>query len=200
MNKLPVYKTEGIILKSADWGDLDRLLTIYTRGYGKIQARAISARKKDSKLNGLLQNFTCSQFLLAKSKTIDIVTDLSVINSYNYLHGNLESLSYAWYFSELIDKLIPAPERDEDVWRLMARAFEVLNDPPETLCVAGIKDGEICVKGENLPKIKVLFEDKLVEFLGHGKMVQLKPAQRLDHLQSLTGERLNAQKFLAQIN
>ncbi|MBU2264709.1 recombination protein O N-terminal domain-containing protein, partial [Patescibacteria group bacterium] len=51
VNKLPVYKTEGIILKSADWGDLDRLLTIYTRGYGKIQARAISARKRDSKLN-----------------------------------------------------------------------------------------------------------------------------------------------------
>ncbi|MFH1385638.1 MAG: DNA repair protein RecO, partial [Patescibacteria group bacterium] len=104
MNKLPIYKTEGIILKSADWGDLDRLLTIYTRGYGKIQARAISARKRDSKLNGLLQSFTLSQFLLAKSKTIDIITDLSVINGYNYLHNNLESLGYAFYFSELIDK------------------------------------------------------------------------------------------------
>jgi len=194
-----VYKTEGIILKTADWGDLDRLLTIYTRGYGKIQARAISARKNDSKLNGLLQSFSRGQFLLAKSKTIDIVTDFEVADSYQYLRGHLENLGYAWYFSELIDKLISAPERDEDVWRLVARAFEVLSDPPEALCVAGEKGGKVCAKGENLPKIKVLFEDKLVEFLGHGKMGYLKSIQRLNHLQSLAGDSLNAQKFLAQL-
>ena len=188
MNKLPVYKTEGIILKSADWGDLDRLLTIYTRGFGKIQARAISARKKDSKLNGLLQNFTYSQFLLAKSKTIDIVTDLSVMNSYNHLHANLENLGYAFYFSELVDKLIPAPERDEDIWRLIARAFEVLNQ-----------------KRNDLPKIKIAFEDKLVEFLGQPSLklwLASHPtsAQRLNYLQSLAGEPINAQRFLAQLS
>ncbi len=185
MNKLPVYKTEGIILKSADLGDLDRLLTIYTRGYGKITTRAISARKKESKLNGLMQSFTHGQFLLVKSKTIDIVTDLSVIDSYHYLHANLESLGYAWYFSELIDKLIIAPERDEDVWRLISRAFEVLNQ-----------------KRGDLPKIKIAFEDKLLEFLGHPKPAacgKTLPAQRLNYLQSLAGERINAQKFLAQI-
>lgn len=188
MNRLPVYKTEGIILKTADWGDLDRLLTIYTRGYGKIQARAISARKRESKLNGRLQNFSYGRFLLAKSKTLDIVTDLEVIDSYQSLRASLISLGYAWYFAELIDKLIPAPERDEDIWRLAARAFEVLNDP------AQLKGGIV-----NLPKMRTAFEDKLVEFIGHGKMDCPKPAQRLNHLQSLAGERLNAPKFLAQI-
>ncbi|MFH1385499.1 MAG: hypothetical protein ABIG65_00410, partial [Patescibacteria group bacterium] len=96
------------------------------------------------------------------------------------------------------------PERDENVWRLVARAFEVLNDPPKVLCVAGAKGGEVCVKGENLPKIKVLFEDKLLEFLGHPtprlRMAsQPTPLQRLNYLQSLAGERINAHKFLAQI-
>ncbi|HRY52292.1 MAG TPA: DNA repair protein RecO [Candidatus Portnoybacteria bacterium] len=187
MNKLPVYKTEGIILGSADWGDLDRLLTIYTRGYGKIQVRAISARKKESKLNGRLQSFTFGQFLLAKSKTIDIVTDLEVINSYQYLHANLESLGYAWYFAELVDKLLLMPERDENVWRLVSRVFEVLDQ-----------------KRSDLPKIKIAFEDKLVEFLGYPSL-KLRTAshpteiQRLNYLQSLAGEHINAQKFLAQI-
>lgn len=202
MNKLPVYKTEGIILRTADWGDLDRLLTIYTRGYGKIQARAISVRKKESKLNGRLQSFSYGQFLLAKSKTVDIVTDFSVISSYHYLHSHLANLGYAFYFAELIDKLIPMPERDDNVWRLVSRAFEVLNNPPTPLCVRGAEGKEVCVKGDNLPKIKVLFEDKLVEFLGHAKPGQqgkTLPLQRLNYLQSLAGERLNAQKFLAQI-
>ena len=175
-------------------------MTIYTRGYGKIQARAISARKKESKLNGVLQSFTCGQFLLAKSKTIDIVTDVELINSYNYLHSYLINLGYAFYFTELIDKLIPMPERDDNVWRLVSRVFEILNDPPENLCVAGAKGGEVCVKGEDLLKIKILFENKLVEFLGHGKIDQIKPVQRLNHLRGLAGEQINSQKFLSQIN
>jgi len=199
MNKVSIYKTEGIIIKAVDLGELDRLLFVYTRGYGKLSMRAISARKKESKLRGLLEPFTRGQFVLAKSKTIDIVTDFEVASSFSYLHKNLESLAYAYYFTELIDKLISMPERDDNIWRLVARAFEVLNDPPKALCVAGAKGGEVCVQGKNLPKIKILFEEKLVEFLGHGKMNQLKITQRLNYLQLLAGERLNSHKFLAQI-
>lgn len=192
MNKAPIYKAEGIIIKAADWGDLDRLLTVYTRGYGKITARAISARKKESKLRGLLEPFTCGQFLLAKSKTIDIVTDFEVVNSFSYLHKNLENLVYAYYFAELVDKLIMFPEGDENVWRLVARVFEVLNHPTPALpLVKGREKG-----GVNL---REAFEDKLVEFLGHRMAGNLTSLQRLNYLQSLAGERINSHKFLAQI-
>ena len=181
-NKVSIYKTEGIIIKAADLGELDRLLFVYTRGYGKISVRAISARKKESKLRGLLEPFTRGQFVLAKSKTIDIITDFEVADSFSHLHKNLENLAYAYYFAELIDKLITHAEADEDVWRLVARVFEVLNQ-----------------KRGDLAEIKVMFEDKLVEFLGYGKMNYSKLAQRLNYLQSLAGEQINAQKFLAQI-
>jgi len=187
-NKVSIYKTEGIIIKAADLGELDRLLFVYARGYGKISLRAISARKKESKLRGLLEPFTLGQFVLAKSKTIDIVTDFEVANSFSYLHKNLESLAYAYYFSELVDKLVTHAEADEDVWRLVRRVFEVLNQ-----------------KRADLAEIRVMFEDKLLEFLGHpslkisGIANHQKPIQRLNYLQSLAGERLNSSKFLAQI-
>jgi len=187
MNKVSTHKTEGIILKAADLGELDRLLFIYTRGYGKIIVRAISTRKKESKLRGLLEPFTYGELMLAKSKTIDIVTDFQVRDSFSYLHNNLENLAYAYYFSELIDKLASWPEYDEDVWRLVARVFEVLNQ-----------------KRSDLPKIKVAFEDKLLEFLGHPSprlqtTGHTTATQRLNYLQSLAGERINSVKFLASI-
>lgn len=188
VNKVSIYKAEGIIIKAVDLGELDRLLFVYTRGYGKISLRAISARKKESKLRGLLEPFTRGQFVLAKSKTIDIVTDFEVADSFPYLHKNLENLAYAYYFSELIDKLITHAEADEDVWRLVTRVFEVLNQ-----------------KRGDLAEIKIMFEDKLLEFLGHpspklsGMINHQKPIQRLNYLQSLAGERINSHKFLAQI-
>ncbi|MEK7160928.1 MAG: DNA repair protein RecO [Patescibacteria group bacterium] len=177
-----LYKTEGIIISATDLGELDRLLTIYTRGYGKISVRAISARKKESKLRGLIEPFAAGYLTLAKSKTRDILTDIQVSNSFAYLRSNLNNLAHAFYFTELIDKLISSPERDEDVWRLVARAFEVLNQ-----------------KRNDLPKIKIAFEDKLVEFLGHGTASQPKPLQRLNYLQSLAGEMIKSYKFLTQI-
>lgn len=174
-----VYKTEGIILKSADLGQLDRLLTIYTLGYGKILARAISVRKKEAKLKGLLEPFTYAKFLLAKSKTIDIVTDVEPLDNFLFLHSNLESLTYAYYFSELIDKLVAAPERDENLWRLILRALEVLNQ-----------------KRDDLPKIKTAFEQKLLEFLGHG----IPPNKKaLEVIQGLAGERIKSEEFLKRI-
>jgi DNA repair protein RecO (recombination protein O) len=181
MQRISVYKTEGIILATADLGELDRLLTIYTRGYGKILARAISARKKESKLKGLLESFSRANFLLAKSKTIDIVTDVETIEGYRYLHGNLESLAYAFYFAELVDKLVIGQERDENLWRLIARAFEVLNQ-----------------KRTDLPKIKELFEQKLLEFLGYGQVSKNK--KTLDFIQGLAGGEIMAKRFLERLD
>jgi len=186
VNKLPVYKTEGIILKIADLGELDRLLTIYSQGYGKIQARAISVRKPEAKLKGYLQYFVRGRFLLAKSKTIDIVTDLEVKDSYRFLRVNLKSLAYAFYFSELIDKLVVAPEADQNIWRLVCWAFEVLNQPRK-----------------DFSNIRLVFEDKLVEFLGYSSFSRFgknQSAQRLAYLQTLAGKKLDSFKFLSQLN
>lgn len=179
MNKIPVYNTQGIILKATDLGQLDRLLSIYSRSYGKISVRAISARKKESKLRGYLEPFAYANFLLAKSKTIEILTDVEPLDNFSYLHKNLESLAYAYYFSELIDKLVVAPERDDNLWRLILRVFQVLNQ-----------------KQTDLPKIKNLFEQKLLEFLGHGM-----PKNKAIHdmIRSLVGEDIKSKKFLSAI-
>lgn len=186
MNRLPVYKTEGIILKTADLGELDRLLIIYTKGYGKISARAISVRKKESKLRGLLQSFVYARFLLAKSRTIDIVTDVEILDNFNFLRGNLFRLGLAFYFSELVDKLVVAPERDENLWRLILRGFEVLNQP-----------------GVNLSKIKTAFEEKLLEFLGHPGFEmrgKISPHQKAFYLESLVGGPIKSTRFLTSLN
>jgi DNA repair protein RecO (recombination protein O) len=200
MNKVSIYKTEGIIIRAVDLGELDRLLFVYTRGYGKISVRAISARKKESKLRGLLEPFTLGQFVLAKSKTIDIVTDFEVANSFSYLHKNLGNLAYAYYFAELIDKLVTSPEDDENVWRLVRRVFEVLNSPQPSLKIREGVGPPLKLRGGEgeLSQIRIVFENTLVDFLGYGKMGQLKPVQRLNYLQSLAGERLNSSKFLTQ--
>jgi len=54
---------------------------------------------------------------------------LSQLKIFLIWHKNLEALAHAYYFSELTDKLIVAPERDENIWALMKRAMGVLDKP-----------------------------------------------------------------------
>lgn len=145
-----IYKTEGIILKRTDLGEADRSFIIYTREYGKIQARARSVRKQESKLKGFLEPLTHSVFALAKSRTVDIITDIEPINIFPRLRANLESLNKACYVASLADKLIVGPEQDEALWQLLLSTFIYLDENKEL--------------GD--------FEEKFLEVLGYGTQAE----------------------------
>ncbi len=184
--EIPVYKTQGIILRKADLSDIDRLLTVYTKNFGKILVRAKGVGKKESKLKAFLEPFNLGDFLLAKSKTIDVLTGAECIREFINLRSNLESLAMAFYFSELVDKLIPAPERDDKIWALIFWAMEVLNQP-ET----------------DLIKTKTAFEEKLIEFLGHPSFSirgKSSAREKLHYLQSLAGEEIKSVRFLRSLS
>lgn len=181
-----VYKTQGIIFKKADLGEQDRLLTIYTQKFGKILVRAKGVGKRESKLKSLIEPFNLYEFLLAKSKNIDVLANSYPIKEFLYLRQNLENLALAIYFGELVDKLVVAPEYDQNLWLLLVRGFEALNQ-----------------KRDDLLKIKTAFEQKLLEFLGHPTFVtsgRLTSLQKNHYLESLAGEQIKSVRFLRSLS
>jgi DNA repair protein RecO (recombination protein O) len=58
---MPLVKTAAIILHSRKWGEGDRIVTCYTRRFGKIRAIARGARKLKSRLGGSLEPFVLCQ-------------------------------------------------------------------------------------------------------------------------------------------
>ena len=64
-----VYSTEAITLRRTDFGEADRILTLFTPTYGKVRAIAKGARRTTSRLAGHLEPFTRTQLLLATDAT-----------------------------------------------------------------------------------------------------------------------------------
>ena len=122
-----LYKTQGIIIKRTNSGEVDRLLTIYTKDFGKILVRAKSVRKNQSKLKGHLELFLQSHFLIAPGKNLDIITGAETIERFSELHQGLPCLAAAYYLSEVINKTMAGPEKDIQIWQLILSAFEKLN-------------------------------------------------------------------------
>ncbi len=131
------YKTEGIVLGRWDWREQDRMVRFFTRDYGKLTTRAISARKPRAKLAGHLEPFLYTDLFLAKSKTIDIIAGSNTISSHARLRQSLTHNALACFFSDVVDSFTHEREPDERLFEFVHDFFRWLNetDEPNALSV-----------------------------------------------------------------
>jgi DNA repair protein RecO (recombination protein O) len=102
-----MYKTEAIVLRGRRLGEADRILTLYTPGFGKIDAKAKGVRKTTSRMSGHLQPLTRCMLQLAQGHASDVVTGCETLESFQGIRDDLERLSRALYACELVDRMLP---------------------------------------------------------------------------------------------
>ena len=98
-----VYKTEAIVLKQMPLGETNRIITFYTRAFGKIAAVARGVRRPGSKFGGNLEILNHVEASIARGRSLDNVNECVVIDSYKYLRQNLTSIAEGIYIAELVD-------------------------------------------------------------------------------------------------
>ncbi len=84
-----------------DFGEADRLLTVYTPRYGRLRLLAKGARKLTSRKAGHVEPFTCVNLLVARGRNLDIVSQVETLEPFRRLHENLELASLSYYVAEL---------------------------------------------------------------------------------------------------
>src|SRR5512136_990856 len=105
MSEARSFRVEAVVLRHADWGEADRILTLYSREQGKIRAIAKGARKIRSRKAGHLEPFTYITVQLAKSRDMPIVTQVETLEAYLPLREDLVRTGYTAYVVELLDRL-----------------------------------------------------------------------------------------------
>lgn len=119
MDKPRIYKTEAIVIKRANLGEADKILTIYTPGLGKIRAVAKGVRRPKSKLGGHVETLTRSSMMLARGRNLDIVTQSQTLESFLPLRGDLLRMSCAIYAAEVIDRFTEEHIGNYPAYRLL---------------------------------------------------------------------------------
>ena len=123
VDKERLYRTEAIVLKYADFGEADRLLTLFTPRMGKLRAIAKGVRKTTSRKSGHLEPFMRTRLLVARGRELDIISQAEVIEPYPALRTDLWRLGYASYLSELLDSFVQEEEENEAIYELLADAL-----------------------------------------------------------------------------
>ncbi len=142
------YKTQGIIIKRSNFSESDRLLTIYTRDYGKVRAIAKGVRKTRSKLSGHMELFYLVDFQIHKGKNLDMIIGASLIEKYNNIRLDRELINYTYYMSELVYRSTHENLASKKIFNLLKDIFSDLSQ-------------------KNKEKLICYFELKLFDILGH---------------------------------
>ena len=121
------FRASAVVLRHSDWGEADRLLTLYTREQGMIRALAKGARKVTSRKAGHLQPFTHVTVQLAKGRDLLIVTQAETVNAFLPLHDDLMKTGHAAYAIELLLRFSYEDEgANPAIFRLLVETLERL--------------------------------------------------------------------------
>ncbi|MEW6093047.1 MAG: DNA repair protein RecO [Chloroflexota bacterium] len=127
------FRVEAIVLRHADWGEADRILTLYTRERGKLRVVAKGARRIKSRKAGHLEPFTRVVLQMAKSHTLPIVTQAETVNAYLPLRDDLVKTATASTVVEMLDRFTYEDESENpSAYRLLAETLERITTLPDS--------------------------------------------------------------------
>jgi len=121
-----LYRTPAIVLKRQDFGEADRILTLFTPAQGKLRVIAKGVRKITSRKSGHVELFTYSNLLIAKGRNLDIVTQAETIKPFRALREDLSRITYACYVAELVDQFTEDRDENRPLFDLLLAALQAL--------------------------------------------------------------------------
>ena len=119
-------KTEAVVLATTDFGDANRVVTFYTKEFGKIEANAYSCRRAKSPLSGAMQMFNHISLEFVRSSPVYRVHEADIIKFYN-ISEDLSKLSYASILFELVNKMTPIGQVDNSIFTLLLNALRAFD-------------------------------------------------------------------------
>ena len=121
-------KVEGIILKTQEYGETHKIVTIYTKQYGKLSAIGRGANKVKSRLSSVTQPFIKGDFLIYIGKGLSTVRQGEIIQSFRHIREDIIKTAYTAYITELTDKLTDANQPDKTIYNQLSHTLTWIND------------------------------------------------------------------------
>ena len=135
MQTMQSVKAAGIILKRRDFGEADRILTVFSQKMGKISVLAKGVRKITSRRAGNVELLNRVLMYLHKGKNFWILTEAVSIDTYQKLKEDLTLSTYAYHIIELVDKLTAENQENFILYDHLINLLERLSKNPRQILI-----------------------------------------------------------------
>lgn len=153
------FKARGIVLKTSDYKDNDKIIRLYTLEQGKINAVMRGVKKAKAKLKIPAQVFCFGEYLLSGRGEYPVVTGCTVEESFFSLCRDPDKFAAAAAVMELTEKAVPQSESNPQIF------LQILKTMKELLKAGG--EGEDGAAGADCRVILLNFMLKMFRLCGY---------------------------------
>lgn len=128
-----IETAEGIILFKSDFGDSSKIITIYTKEFGKIKGIVKGVKSGKSKIGGIVDTLNLVRIVFYPKETgeIYLISQVELIKYYPQIKSDIDKIKYAIGITELIQKLLNENEKDDLFYRAIIRILDLLENEIE---------------------------------------------------------------------
>lgn len=152
--KVVFEKVEGVILRTQDYGETHKIVTLFTKEKGRITAIARGAKKPKSRMAAITQPFILGSFLMQGGSGLGTLQQGEIILSNRKLREDIVKTAYASYIAELTNKLVDEKMADPFIYKQFTLSMQAIVEE---------KDPEI---------ITMMYELKLYKKAGFAPILQ----------------------------
>lgn len=132
-----LYRVEGIVIRSMDYGEGNKIITLCTKTHGKVGVLVRGAKKVKSRHAAMTQLFTFGEFVYFKTgQGLGTLNQGEILESHHILREQLHLAAYSSYAAELLDRGLEEGEVGGYLFEQLhacLRALEQGKDPQITI-------------------------------------------------------------------
>ena len=142
------FRTEGVIIGRRNFGEADRILTIYTKDFGKVVALAKGVRRPRSRKGGHVELGNWCKVFIARGKNLDLLTEVELKKAFGIENFSPEKANKIYHLLELTNQMTAEKQKNPGVFILLVNFLKKIS------------------KDEDFNLISVSFKVKLLSLLG----------------------------------
>lgn len=132
---MPGFKVEGIILRRRNFGEADRILTVFSLQRGKISVVAKGVRRITSRRAGNVELLNQVSMYLFVGKGMPILTEAQSLQTFPKIKENLTLSTYAFHIIELIDKMTAENQENRILYQHLVEVLSRLSTNPRQILI-----------------------------------------------------------------
>ncbi len=123
---MPLIETEGLVLRSYNLAEADRIVVFFTREQGIVRGVAKGARRLKSRFGGMLEPFTTVQLTYFQKEERELVSveQLELLESRFDKAADPGYLHTLSYLAELLIAVVPPHDPNERMYRMAKACLE----------------------------------------------------------------------------
>ena len=123
-----IFTVSGIILFRQEFREADRMVSLYTREHGRLNARLPGVLRAAGKLKAVSEPFACAdyRFYVRRGGTVATITGGKINSIFPHIRQDLKRTTLAMHFCELIQRLTPLHQPSEAKYELLLAALTEL--------------------------------------------------------------------------